>query len=73
MNLQLANVISDISGTTGLRILHVIVEGERDPQRLATLRDWRIKATPEEVANSLLGGSGAMYGPPSDCKGKVEG
>jgi hypothetical protein len=30
-------------------------EGERDPQRLATLRDWRIKATPEEVANSLLG------------------
>ena len=55
MNLQLANVISDISGTTGLRILHAIVEGERDPQRLATLRDWRIKATPEEVANSLLG------------------
>jgi transposase len=55
MNLQLANVISDISGTTGLRILHAIVEGERDPQRLATLRDWRIKATSEEVANSLLG------------------
>ena len=55
MNLQLANVISDISGTTGLRILHAIVEGKRDPQRLATLRDWRIKATPEEVANSLLG------------------
>ena len=55
MNLQLANVISDISGSTGLRILHAIVEGERDPQRLATLRDWRIKATPEEVANSLLG------------------
>jgi transposase len=55
MNLQLANVISDISGTTGLRILHAIVEGERDPQRLATLRDRRIKATPEEVANSLLG------------------
>jgi transposase len=55
MNLQLANVISDISGATGLRILHAIVEGERDPRRLATLRDWRIKATPEEVADSLLG------------------
>src|SRR5271167_4865434 len=55
MNLQLANVISDISGTTGSRILHAIVEGERDPQRLAAMRDWRIKATPEEVANSLLG------------------
>ena len=55
MNLQLANVISDISGTTGLRILHAIVEGERDSHRLAALRDWRIKATPDEVANSLLG------------------
>lgn len=55
MNLQLANVISDISGTTGLRILHAIVEGERDPRRLATLRDWRIKATEEEVAKSLQG------------------
>ena len=55
MNLQLANVISDISGTTGLRILHAIVEGERDPQCLAAMRDWRIKATPDEVAKSLLG------------------
>ncbi|MGC1297306.1 MAG: transposase, partial [Alloacidobacterium sp.] len=55
MKLQLANVISDISGTTGLRILHAIVEGERDPQRLAAMRDWRIKATPDEVAKSLLG------------------
>jgi transposase len=55
MNLQLANVISDISGTTGLRILHAIVEGERDPHRLAGMRDWRIKATPDEVAKSLLG------------------
>jgi transposase len=55
MNLQLANVISDISGTTGLRILRAIVEGEQDPQRLAAMRDWRIKATPDEVAKSLLG------------------
>jgi hypothetical protein len=55
MNLQMANVISDISGTTGLRILRAVVEGERDPQRLAAMRDWRIKATPDEVAKSLLG------------------
>jgi hypothetical protein len=55
MNLQLANVISDISGTTGSRILHAIVEGERDPQRLAAMRGWRIKATPDEVGKSLLG------------------
>jgi transposase len=43
MNIQLANVISDISGMTGLRILHAIVDGERDPYKLAKLRDRRIK------------------------------
>ena len=55
MNVQLANVISDISGMTGLRILHAIVKGERDPHRLAKLRDRRIKASEEEVANGLYG------------------
>ena len=48
-------MISDISGTAGLRSLHAIVEGERDPQRLAAKGDWRIKDTPDEVAKSLLG------------------
>lgn len=55
MNLQLANVISDLSGITGLRILHAIVQGERNPERLAALRDWRIKASEKEVAKSLQG------------------
>jgi len=32
MNIQLANVISDISGMTGMAILRAIVSGERDPQ-----------------------------------------
>jgi transposase len=55
MNIQLSNVISDISGVTGLKILHAIIDGERDPQRLAALRDWRIKATEKDVAKSLRG------------------
>jgi transposase len=55
MNPQLANVISDISGMTGLRILHAIVEGERDPLQLAKLRDPRVKASEEEVINGLQG------------------
>jgi transposase len=54
MNLQLANVISDISGTTGLRILHAIVEGERDPQRLATLRDLYRSHAKESVPTAML-------------------
>ena len=35
MNLQLANVISDLSGVTGQKIVRAIVAGERDPRKLA--------------------------------------
>jgi len=45
MNLQLANVISDISGLTGQAILRAIVAGERDPRKLAEFRDPRIQAS----------------------------
>jgi len=55
MNLQLANVISDLSGKTGLQILRAIVGGERDPERLADFRDSRIKASRAELVASLQG------------------
>lgn len=55
MNVQLANVISDISGVTGMKILRAIVDGERDPQQLASLSDRRIKASKETIARSLEG------------------
>ena len=55
MNVQLANAISDISGVTGQTILRAIVAGIRDPWELAKLRDYRIAASEEEVANSLFG------------------
>lgn len=55
MNLQLANVISDISGWTGQAIIQAILKGERDPRELAKLRDPRVKATPEVIAKSLEG------------------
>jgi transposase len=55
MNLQLANVISDLSGTTGQKIVRAIVAGERDPQKLADFRDSRIKASREQIAKSLEG------------------
>jgi transposase len=55
MNVQLANAISDVSGTTGLAIVRAILGGERDPQKLAAFRDRRIKATREEIARSLEG------------------
>ena len=55
MNLQLANVISDVAGTTGQRIVRAIVAGERDPHTLAAYRDARIRASEDEIAASLLG------------------
>jgi transposase len=55
MNLQLHNVISDITGATGMRILRDIVAGVTDPVALAAHRDYRCRATEEEIAASLTG------------------
>ena len=55
MNVQLANVISDISGLTGQAIIRAIVTGERDPGKLARLSDRRVHASQAEIAMSLEG------------------
>ena len=55
MNIQLANVISDISGVSGQAIIEAILKGEQDPYRLADLKHERIQASREEVARSLEG------------------
>ena len=55
MNIQLANVISDLSGWTGMRIVRAILAGERDPQVLATLSHPGIHATRDTIAKSLEG------------------
>src|ERR1022692_1915469 len=55
MNVQLANTISDLGGVTGQAIVRAILAGERDPWKLAKLRDGRIAATEAEIAHSLQG------------------
>jgi len=55
MNIQLANVISDVVGVTGQRILRAILDGERDGQALAALRNGRIHASADDIARSLQG------------------
>jgi transposase len=55
MNIQLANVISDVAGVTGQKIIRQIVAGQRDAQVLAEYRDARIKASEQEIAKSLQG------------------
>jgi transposase len=55
MNLQLANVLSDVSGVTGQAIIKAILGGQRDPHKLAEFRDPRVKASEEQIARSLEG------------------
>jgi transposase len=55
MNIQLHHVISDITGVTGLAIIDAILGGERDPNKLAQLRNARIKASEKTVAEALVG------------------
>jgi transposase len=55
MNLKLTTVLGDITGVTGLKILRVILAGERDPVTLAKLRDRRCKRKESEIATALDG------------------
>jgi len=55
MNVQLANVISDIVGETGQKIVRAIVAGERDGRVLAKLKNAHIRASEEQIAQSLHG------------------
>ncbi len=55
MNLKLTKVLGDITGVTGLKIIRAILAGERDPDRLARLRDRRCKKTEPAIAQALDG------------------
>lgn len=55
MNLHLHKVISNLTGVTGIRIIQAILAGERDPLKLAQMRDPRIKNNAETIAKSLEG------------------
>jgi transposase len=55
MNVQLANVISDVVGETGQKVVRGIIAGERDGQVLAKMKNARIRASEEEIAKSLQG------------------
>jgi transposase len=55
MNIQLHNVISDITGETGMMIIRSIVKGERDPALLASYRNYRCKNPLTIIEKSLIG------------------
>lgn len=55
MNVQLHQVVSDLTGTTGMAIIRAIVAGEHNPQGLATLRHDRSQRSEAEIAQALQG------------------
>jgi transposase len=55
MNLRLTNVLSDITGVTGLKIIRAILAGERNPRVLAEFREPGCKKSEAEIAKSLEG------------------
>jgi len=55
MNLRLTNVLTDITGVTGMKIIRDILAGQRDPRVLASYRAPGCKKTESEIAKSLEG------------------
>jgi transposase len=55
MNVQLTTVLTDIVGESGQAIIRAIVAGQRDPHVLAELRNYRVRASAQEIAASLHG------------------
>jgi transposase len=55
MNIQLSEVVTDITGTTGMAILRAIVAGERNPLTLAQFRNPACKSSTEMLAKALTG------------------
>ena len=55
MNLKLTEVVSDITGKTGMTIIRAMLAGERAPQLLATYRDTRCTHDHGTLAQALTG------------------
>jgi transposase len=61
MNVRLDVALRDIAGKSGTAIVEAILEGKRDPVFLASLADWRVKKSQQEIALSLEGNWRAEY------------
>jgi transposase len=62
MNIKLKNVISQIHGTSGLRVIKAILDGERNEEKLLALCDVRIrKNKAEDVKKALRGNYSPQY------------
>ena len=54
-NIKLSSVISDIMGASGRRMIQAMIDGVRQPNKLAEFAGKQIKATPKELYDALHG------------------
>ena len=57
-NIKLGSVVSDISGATGMAILHALIEGKTDHDYLSTLAKGRLKGKVDQLQRALKGSVG---------------
>lgn len=55
MNVRVHQAVADLNGTTGMAIVRAILDGERDPRKLAGLRDPRCQKSEAQIAEYLSG------------------
>lgn len=55
MNIKLHNVITDITGKSGIRVIEAIIQGVRKPEELLNLVDVKVKSSREDILKSLEG------------------
>ncbi len=55
MNVQVHRAVTDVTGMTGMAIIRAICNGERDPRKLAALRNGRVKKSEQQIAEHLMG------------------
>lgn len=55
MNVRVHRAVTDVTGHTGMAIIRAIVAGERDPSKLAALRDKACKHSAQAIAAQLTG------------------
>lgn len=59
--IKLSSVVSDLFGTSGLRILEALAGGETDAAKLAALADARLHCPAQLLTEALTGAVGAVH------------
>ena len=61
MRIKLSSVVSELLGLRARRILRAMAQGESDPAKLAELGDFRLRCSPEQLAEALRGQVAPMH------------